>query len=74
MNKSVNHELLSGKPSGSVTYTVNAGANVFPGKVMSDKAFVRVLDGELVIFQEFRGDDKVAVSVGSVDKVDSQIV
>jgi hypothetical protein len=35
----------------------------------SDKAFVRVLNGELVILQEFRGDDKVAVSVGGRDRV-----
>jgi len=57
------------KPSGPVTYTVNVGADVFPGLGMADKAFVRVLDGQLVIFQEFRNDDRVAVSVGGRDRV-----
>ena len=57
------------KPSGTVTYKLSQGANVWPGMATSDKAFVRVLDGELVIFQEFRGDDKVAVSVGGMDRV-----
>jgi hypothetical protein len=35
----------------------------------TDKAFVRVLNGELVIFQELRGDDQVAVSVAGRDRV-----
>lgn len=57
------------KPSGPVTYRQSQGANVWPGIASSDKAFVRVLDGELVIFQEFLADDKVAVSVGGRDRV-----
>jgi hypothetical protein len=57
------------KPSGAVTYTQSQGANVWPGMASSDKAFVRVRSGELVIFQEFRGDDKVAVSVGGRDRI-----
>jgi hypothetical protein len=57
------------KPSGIVTYRLSKGANVWPGMAGSDKAFVRVLNGELVIFQEFRGEDKVAVSVGGHDRV-----
>jgi hypothetical protein len=59
----------SRKPSGAITYTVNTGANVFPSIVMSDKAFVRVLNGQLVILQEFIGHNKVAVSVGGQDRV-----
>jgi hypothetical protein len=55
------------KPSGIVTYRQSQGANVWPGVGASDKAFVRVLNGELVIFQEFRGDGKVAVSIGGRD-------
>jgi len=57
------------KPSGTVTYKLSKGANVWPGMASTDKAFVRVLNGELVIFQEFRGDDQVAVSVGGRDRV-----
>ncbi len=57
------------KPSGTVTYKLSQGANVWPGTATSDKAFVRVLNGELVIFQEFTGDGKVAVSVGGRDRV-----
>jgi len=57
------------KPSGAITYTTDTGANVFPGQIMSDKAFVRVMNGELVIFQEFRGNDEVAVSIGGRDSV-----
>ena len=69
MNKPLHSERSPQKPSGAITYTVNTGANVFPSAVMSDKAFVRVLNGQLVIFQEFVGDDKVAVSVGGLDRV-----
>jgi hypothetical protein len=57
------------KPSGVVTYRQSQGANVWPGMASSDKAFVRVLNGEVVIFQAFLGDDKVAVSVGGGDRV-----
>ncbi len=57
------------KPSGAVTYKVSKGSNVWPTTAASDKALVRVLDGELVIFQDFQGDDKVAVSVGGLDRV-----
>lgn len=57
------------KPSGAVTYRQSQGANVWPGTASSDKAFVRVLGDGLVIFQEFLGDDKVAVSVGGQDRV-----
>lgn len=71
MNKPSPGRPPSRKPSGAVTYTVASGTNVFPG--MTDKAFVRVKDGELVIFQEFRGDDKVAVSVGGRDRVLSRV-
>lgn len=67
MNKPLTSKPPAQKPSGAVTYTANTGANVFP--VVTDKAFVRVLDGELVIFQELRRDDKVAVSVGGRDRV-----
>ena len=56
------------KPSGAVTYKQSQGANVWPGMASSDKAFVRVLGGELVIFQKFLGD-KVAVSVGGSDRM-----
>jgi hypothetical protein len=52
-----------------LTYKLSQGANVWPGVAASDRAFVRVLNGELVIFQEFRADDKVAVSVGGQDQV-----
>jgi len=69
MNKPLHTDSDSRKPSRAVTYTVNSGANVFPTAVMSDKAFVRVLNDELVIFQEFVGDDKVAVSVGGRDRL-----
>ncbi|HEY1930509.1 MAG TPA: hypothetical protein VGG99_00715 [Acetobacteraceae bacterium] len=69
MNKPLPREARTPKPSGAITYTANTGANVFPSAVMSDKAFVRVLNGELVIFQEFINDDKVAVSVGGRDRV-----
>ena len=69
MNDSPPREPHVGKPSGAITYTANTGANVFPSVIMSDKAFVRVLNGELVICQEFIGDDKVAVSVGGRDRV-----
>jgi hypothetical protein len=55
------------KPTGAVTYRLSKGANVWPGIAASDKALVRVLNGELVIFQEFRGEDLVAVSVGGQD-------
>jgi hypothetical protein len=57
------------KPTGALTYKLSQGANVWPGMAASDKAFVRVLNGELVVFQEFRADDKVAVSVGGQDRV-----
>ena len=57
------------KPTGTVTYRLSQGANVWSGTATSDKGFVRVLNGELVIFQEFRGDDTVAVSVGGRDRV-----
>ncbi len=57
------------KPTGALTYKLSQGANVWPGVAASDRAFVRVLNGELVIFQEFRADDKVAVSVGGQDQV-----
>ena len=57
------------KPSGAVTYKLSQGANVWPSMAASDKAFVRVLNGDLVIFQEFRGEDEVAVSVGGRDRV-----
>jgi hypothetical protein len=57
------------KPSGAVIYKQSQGAHVWPGMASSDKAFVRVFNGDLVIFQEFRGDDKVAVSVGGRDRV-----
>ncbi len=60
------------KPTGAVTYKLPQGANVWPGMAASDKAFVRVLNGDLVIFQEFRGDDAVAVSVGGRDRVMSR--
>ena len=69
MNNPLPRESRAAKPSGAITYTANSGANVFPSQVMSDKAFVRVLDGELVIFQEFVGGDRVAVSVGGRDSV-----
>jgi hypothetical protein len=69
MNKPLHSEPHSRKPSGAITYTVNTGANVFPSIVMSDKAFVRVPNGQVVIFQEFIGHDKVAVSVGGQDRV-----
>jgi hypothetical protein len=42
---------------------------MFPSFIMSDKASVRILDGELVIFQEFIGHDKVAVNVGGRNRV-----
>jgi hypothetical protein len=57
------------KPSGPITYTSDMGANVFPGSLFTDKAFVRVLNGELVILQEYRGPDEVAVSIGGRDRV-----
>ncbi len=57
------------KPSGAVTYKVSQGSNVWPGIAASDKGFVRVRNGELVIFQEFQGEDKVAVSIGGLDRV-----
>jgi hypothetical protein len=69
MNKPIRIERLSGKPHGAVTYTINSGANVFPSAVMSDKAFVRMRNGKLVIFQSFVGDDSVAVSIGGEDAV-----
>lgn len=55
------------KPSGALTYRQSQGADVWPG--VGDIAFVRVLDGKLVIFQEFMENDKVAVSVGGQDRV-----
>ena len=69
MNKPVPSGPEGPKPTGAITYTANTGANVFPGMGMTDKAFVRVLNGELVIFQEFRGSDAVAVRVGGRDRV-----
>ena len=42
---------------------------MFPSFIMSDKASVRVRDGELVIFREFIGHDKVAVNVGGRNRV-----
>jgi hypothetical protein len=57
------------KPSGIVTYKLSKGANVWPGTATSDKAFVRILNGDVVIFQEFRNDDMVAVSVGGRDRL-----
>jgi len=69
MNETLPTEPRLRKPSGAITYTVNTGANVFPSMVMSDKAFVRVREGQLVIFREARGDDEVAVSVGGLDRV-----
>jgi hypothetical protein len=52
MNKPLPSMPQSRKPSGAIAYTVNTGTNLFPAMVMSDRAFVRVLDGQLVIFQE----------------------
>jgi hypothetical protein len=52
-----------------VTYTVSVGADVWPGAAGGEKAFVRVLDGDQVIFQEFKGHDAVAVSIGGRDRV-----
>ena len=69
MNKPLRSEPGYLKPSGAVTYTVNTGANVFPANVMSDRAFVRVRRGKLVIFQELRGDHEVAVNIGGRDDV-----
>jgi len=69
MNSPVQTKPTAQKPSGTVTYKLSKGANVWPAMPSTDKAFVRVLDGELVIFQEFRGDDQVAVSVGGRDRV-----
>ena len=57
------------KPSGAVTYRQSQGANVWPGMASSDKDLVRLLNGELAIFQEFLGSDKVAVSVGGGNSV-----
>lgn len=57
------------KPTGAVTYKVPQGANVWPGGATSDKALVRLRNGELVIFQEFLAGDKVAVSAGGRDCV-----
>ncbi len=57
------------KPSGPVIYTQSKGANIWPDMLSREIAFVRVLDGELVVFQEFMGNDKVAVSVGGQDRV-----
>lgn len=69
MNAPVPSKPPARKPSGPVIYKQSQGANVWPGMASSDKAFVRVHDCELVIFQEFRGDDNVAVSVGGRDRV-----
>jgi hypothetical protein len=69
MNNPLQTKPPAQKPSGIVTYKLSNGANVWPGRATTDKAFVRVLNGELVIFQEFRADDQVAVSVGGRDCV-----
>ena len=69
MNAPLHTKPPSQKPSGTVTYKLSQGADVWPSMATSDKALVRVLSGELVIFQEFRGDDRVAVSVGGRDRV-----
>jgi hypothetical protein len=63
------HRSPAKKPSGPVTYTITKGADVWPGIGKSDKAFIRDLNGEMVIFQEFRGRDGVAVSIGGQDRV-----
>ena len=57
------------KPSGPAIYKQSQGADVWPGIASGDKAFVRVMNGELVIFQEFLADGKVAVSIGGRDRV-----
>ena len=62
-------ETRATKPTGAITYTVERGANMFPSFIMSDKASVRVLDGELAIFQQFVGHDGVAVNVGGRNRV-----
>lgn len=65
--KRVARKPLSQKPSGPITYTVHTGVNVFPGGFLSDRASVRVRDGELVIFREPKGIGRVAVSIGGRD-------
>jgi hypothetical protein len=65
MNKPLTSNPDLQKLSGPITYTVDVGFNVFPW--LSDRGFVRVLDGELVIFQSFKPDRKVAVSIGGRD-------
>lgn len=69
MNNSSPREGRATKPAGAITYTAHTGANMFPSVIMSDKASVRVLDGELVIFQEFIGHDNVAVNIGGRNRV-----
>jgi hypothetical protein len=57
------------KPSGAVTYSVSKGANVWPGKTPTDAALVRINRGDMVIFQSFLEDDKVAVIVAGHDRI-----
>jgi hypothetical protein len=57
------------KPSGPITYTVVSGADVFPGAWLNDEGFVRVLDGQLAIFQAAKGRGEVTVTVGGRNRV-----
>ena len=54
------------KPSGPISYSVTRGADVWPG---TDKAHVRVLDGKMVIFQDYQGRDQVLVTVGGRNRL-----
>lgn len=57
------------KPSGAISYTLETGADVLPGDFMTDKAYVRELNGKLVIFREALGHGRVAVTIGGRDRV-----
>lgn len=57
------------KPTGSLTYGVVHGANVWPGSGVSDKGLVRRKDHDVLILREFRDGMAVADSVSGASQV-----
>ena len=49
------------KPSGPISYSVTRGADVWPS---ANKSYVRLLDGQMAVFQDYQGHDQVLVPVG----------
>ncbi len=57
------------KPSRPVGYIQSQGANVWPSFGGNDEVRARTRDGEMVVVQEFLGNDLVAVNIGGRDCV-----